>query len=174
MNFKQPWMNVANNYLGTTEVSGAANNPEILRWAKIVGSEWQAKDLESVAKEYIADSIPWCGLFAAIVMAQSGIKPVKDPLWARNWAKFGTKLSEPCFGCVLTFSRDTGGHVGLYVSEETSYFHVLGGNQSDTVNIAKVAKSRILSYNWPAGMEKFRVPGRINKKFDGKVSTNEA
>lgn len=34
-------------------------------------------------------------------------------------------------GDIWTLSRNGGGHVGFYVSEETSCLHVLGGNQSD-------------------------------------------
>lgn len=165
MSFKQPWMNVAANFMGITEKSGTANHPEIMKWAKVVGGQ--------VEKEYTADSIPWCGLFAAIVIASVGVVPVAQPLWARNWVKFGTKLSEPCFGCVMTFTRDGGGHVGFYVSEDSSYYHILGGNQSDSVNIVKIAKNRCIGYNWPPGMEKFRVPGRVNKAFTGKISSNE-
>lgn len=29
-------------------------------------------------------------------------------------------------------------------------FYVLGGNQSDAVNIARIAKSRLLGARWPA------------------------
>lgn len=165
MEFKQPWMDVAYKYLGTTETPGAGNTEEIMKWPKVIGGD--------VEKEYTADSIPWCALFMAFCMAQTGIKPVDTPLWALNWAKFGKKLSAPAFGCILVFKRDGGGHVGFYVSEDSSYFHVLGGNQSDMVSITRVAKNRCVSYNWPPGMDKFYEAKRINKVFDGKISTNE-
>ena len=166
MSYSQPWMNVAYDYLNTKEYAGASDNPEIMKWAVIIGGK--------VAKQYVKDSIPWCGLFVAICMAQTGIVPVKDPLWARNWANFGSKDKQRAFGSIMTFTRGSGGHVGFYVSEDSSYYHILGGNQSDTVNVTKIAKNRLIRPTWPVGMDKFYVPGLINKKFDGRVSTNEA
>jgi hypothetical protein len=38
---------------------------------------------------YVTDSTPWCGLLAAVVMKRAGWDPVKNPLWALNWSKFG-------------------------------------------------------------------------------------
>ncbi|KQO49762.1 hypothetical protein [Methylobacterium sp. Leaf85] len=76
---------------GTKETSGAASNPVILAWAKETG----------LAGEYKADSIPWCGLFVAMVVKRAGFEPVKGPLWARNWATWGTKADKPSLGDVL-------------------------------------------------------------------------
>ncbi len=42
---------------GTFEVAGPASNPLILDWAKEVG----------LARTYLDDGIPWCGLFMAVV-----------------------------------------------------------------------------------------------------------
>ena len=99
-----PWLDVANSLLGTNEKPGSANNPKIIAWADYVG----------LRREYSADSIPWCGLFVAYCIAQAGIDPVDQPLWARNWAKFGTKLNVPAYGCIMTFIRDGGGHVCVF------------------------------------------------------------
>lgn len=171
MSLMPPWMETAKSYIGLKEYPGNRNNQTILDWAKIVGG-W-TKDY------YKRDSIPWCGLFTAICLIQNSIKPSPEALrakaWYYNWPD-GQKLKEPCFGCILVFSRSGGGHVGFYVSEDKDYFHVLGGNQSDAVNIKKISKSRIVGYMWPKGkqFEKFYNPKRIYKRFDGAVSTNEA
>jgi len=159
-----PWMESAISLIGTDEFSGGANNPKILAWARYV-------DLQ---RDYNADSIPWCGLFVAYNVAQAGMEPVDQPLWARNWAKFGTKLEQGAYGAILVFVRDGGGHVGFYVSEDSSTYHVLGGNQSDSVNITRVAKDRCIAIRWPPGMLGRLKKGRIVKNFTGRISTNEA
>ena len=43
---------------GTIETPGEGNNPTILKWADEIGG--------TVEDVYRADSIPWCGLFAAV------------------------------------------------------------------------------------------------------------
>jgi uncharacterized protein (TIGR02594 family) len=120
---------------GTMEKPGTADNPIIIGWAKEVGGE--------VADVYRADSIPWCGLFMAVVAKRAGKEPPKHPLWALSWSAFGAKADTPALGDVLVFTRGTGGHVGLYVGEDATAFHVLGGNQSDRVCIARIAKARL-------------------------------
>lgn len=117
----------------TTEVVGSKHNPVIMGWAKETG-------LDNV---YKADEIPWCGLFVAVVLQRANRKPVKDPLWALNWNKFGVKVDKPMLGDILTFTRNGGGHVGFYVGEDAKNFFVLGGNQGNKVSIVKIAKSRL-------------------------------
>lgn len=125
--------------LGTVEIPGTANSPVIMGWAKELG----------LTSQYSQDSIPWCGLFLAIVAKRAGKPVVASPLWALNWAKFGTPVTvgdaphAPALGDVLTFKRDGGGHVALYVGEDSEAFHVIGGNQSDAVTITRIAKARL-------------------------------
>ena len=42
------------------------------------------------------------------------------------------------------FSRGPGGHVGFALGQDDAHFYVLGGNQSDAVTIARIAKSHLL------------------------------
>lgn len=151
---------------GTKEGKGTSiNNPEILGWAKELG----------ITKIYTNDSIAWCGLFVATVINRAGYTPVKDPLWARNWSNFGTKQTVAKLGDILVFKRETGGHVGIYVGEDATCYHVLGGNQADMVNITRILKTRCISINrctWKiAEPDNVRV---IKLKADGNISTNEA
>ncbi len=41
------------------------------------------------------------------------------------------------------------GQVGFALGQDNTHFHVLGGNQSDAVTIARIAKSRLLGARWP-------------------------
>ncbi len=123
--------------IGTTEVPGPANNPEIMAWANKIG----------VAKTYTADSIPWCGLGMAYVALESGWGVPVNPLWARSWASWGIDVpaGQEALANVLVFGRKGGGHVGIYVGEDKTHFHVLGCNQSDSTNIKRIPKSRLLA-----------------------------
>lgn len=121
--------------IGTKEIIGTIHSKIILGWAKELGLE----------KIYTNDEIAWCGLFMAIVCKRAGLETnitPKDSLWALNWNKFGTKQSVAMFGDVLTFKRNGGGHVGIYVGEDDICYHVLGGNQSNMVNITRIEKKR--------------------------------
>jgi uncharacterized protein (TIGR02594 family) len=151
---------------GTMEKPGSANNPIIVAWAKEVGSE--------VADVYKADSIPWCGLFMAVVAKRAGKEIPKHPLWALSWSAFGAKTDAPALGDVLVFTRSGGGHVGLYVGEDASAFHVLGGNQSDSVCIARIAKARLYAARRPLYRVQPANVRSIRLEATGALSLNEA
>lgn len=152
---------------GVAEKPGAVSDPVILAWAKEVGG--------AVADVFKADSIPWCGLYAAVVVKRAGKVPAKNPLWALSWSAFGVPVDSPMLGDVLVFKREGGGHVGFCIAEDDSAFHVLGGNQGDRVSITRIAKSRLYAARrpeWvsaaPAGRKVYRVAA------GGALSTNEA
>jgi len=152
--------------IGTREIIGSKHNPVIIDWAKDLGLE----------KIYTNDEIPWCGLFVAYVVKQATFEPVKDPLWARNWNLFGTKQSVAMLGDILVFSRGTGGHVGLYVGEDNTCYHVLGGNQGDMVCITRILKSRCIGIRrcpW-----KIAQPVAVKRYYynskNQQISSNEA
>jgi uncharacterized protein (TIGR02594 family) len=151
---------------GTMEKPGAANNPTIVAWAQEVGGE--------VADVYKADSIPWCGLFMAVVAKRAGKEPPKHPLWALSWSVFGARSSAPALGDVLVFTRSGGGHVGLYVGEDASAFHVLGGNQSDSVCITRIAKARLYAARRPLYRVEPANVRPIRLEATGALSLNEA
>jgi uncharacterized protein (TIGR02594 family) len=149
---------------GVSEIVGPKHNPIIMEWAK-----------ETNLRHYTNDEIPWCGLYLAIVMKRANREIVKDPLWARNWSKFGIEVKEPMLGDVLVFSRGSGGHVGIYIGEDSTSYHVLGGNQGDAVSIVRITKIRLITSRRPPY---HTTPLNIRKiKLDSAgviSSTNEA
>ena len=150
--------------LGVTEVNGKDHNPTILKWADELG-------LKNV---YTSDEIPWCGLFIAYVVKKADKIPVDGPLWARNWLKFGTKQKDAGLGDILVFSRGSGGHVGIYVGEDSKCYHVLGGNQRDRVSVTRIVKSRLLGIRRPEW--KIAEPSSVKKIIldpKGFISTDE-
>lgn len=151
---------------GTLEVAGAGNSPTILAWAR---------ETHLDADGYTADSVPWCGLFMALVAQRSGYPVPKHPLWALNWQGFGEVAHQPCLGDVLVFLREGGGHVGLYIAEDRDAYHVLGGNTSDAVKIARIAKTRLRAARSPVyriGRPASSRPYIVTAK--GGLSQNEA
>lgn len=128
---------------GTTEQAGAGDAPEIMSWARELGGD--------VMKLYRADAMPWCGLFMAVVAQRAGKALPPSPLWALSWAGFGAEADRASLGDVLVFRRPGGGgHVGLYVGEDAGGYHVLGGNQSDRVGFARLARGRLAAVRRPA------------------------
>jgi len=151
--------------LGVKEIVGKEHNPVILNWAKELG----------LSKVYTNDEIPWCGLFIAYCCHAAGLEVVERPLWALNWNKYGTKAEVPMLGDILTFKRNGGGHVGLYVGEDITHYHVLGGNQNNSVSVSRIAKSRLNQARrtaWKiAQPESVRV---VKLESKGVITTNEA
>ncbi|MBK3736046.1 TIGR02594 family protein [Azospirillum brasilense] len=136
------WMDEAKRLMGTREVSGHGSNEIILQWA------------DDLDLHYPDDDIPWCGLFVAHCIGAtlpSEALP-SNPLGARSWLKAG-KACAPSWGAILVFWRGSmagwEGHVGFCAGMDEDAFHVLGGNQSNSVSIARIARDRLLDARWP-------------------------
>ena len=159
-----PWMKIAYSLNGTKEFAGKSNNPVIIQWAKKIGG-W-------IASFYKEDSIPWCGLYVGHCMNEAGFPVKQDALSALSRANFG-RSCEPSVGAIMVFKRSGGGHVGFYVGEDKDAYHILGGNQSDMVNVARVAKDRFVDARWPST---FPLPktGRVWLTAKTSLSRNEA
>lgn len=137
------WFQEARRLMGLKEGAGDRDNTIILDWA------------DHLDVHFPHDVIPWCGLFVGhCVGATLTTEPLPtNVLGARNWLKFGAPCT-PQPGAVLVFWRVSPGgflgHVAFYVGEDATSFFVLGGNQSDSVSVARLAKDRLLGARWPA------------------------
>jgi uncharacterized protein (TIGR02594 family) len=137
-----PWIEAGLEPLGWHEVR---DNARLRAWLKRDGAT-----LGDPA------SLPWCGDYVDTALriglpGEPRPGPLgQNPYWARNWTHFGRRI-EPAYGCVLVFARDGGGHVGFAVGQDATDFYVLGGNQSDTVCVTRIAKSRLIDggARWP-------------------------
>ena len=164
--FNLPWLITAENYMGTKEIVGRRSNSIIMGWAKALGG-W-------IGDYYTNDDIPWCGLFMAACMQENNIHiNIKNPLSARAWNEFGEKTT-PRFGAIMVFTRRGGGHTGFYISEDDTTYHILGGNQTNTVNIIRVKKNRFIGARWPSEYTYLANTKRIYKQFDGTISDDES
>jgi uncharacterized protein (TIGR02594 family) len=155
-------------HYGTLELTGKGSNPNISKWAKEVGvSGW-----------YTDDDIPWCGLFVGVVAKRAGYPfSATKLLAAREWVNWGVPvpIERAMLWDVLVFSRPGGGHVGFYVGENKDNYLVYGGNQSNAVGFAWIAKDRCIGVRRPA--YKIGEPDNVRKvllTFEGNLSSNEA
>jgi uncharacterized protein (TIGR02594 family) len=144
----------------------AKNRSVLMAWLRSDG-----KTLGDPAK------LPWCGdlVETCLALTLPTEKLPANPYYARNWATFGVRLGLPALGCVLVFSRTGGGHVGFYEGEDASYYHVRGGNQSNAITVARLAKTRCIAFRWPSTVPlPTSGPVRMTSVAGFPVSTNEA
>jgi hypothetical protein len=100
---------------------------------------------------------------------------VDQPLWALNWNKFGVRVTQPMLGDVLTFTRPNGGgHVGFYVGEDQTSYHVLGGNQGNKVCVSRILKKRLVQARRPEYKIQPTNVRRIILASNGIISTDES
>ncbi len=155
------WIDAAREQMGQKEIAGAKHNSRIVEWFKVAKASW-FKD----------DETPWCGAFAAYCMIAAGqqIPEKGEAVRAKAWATWG-KDTPPRVGAVAVFGREGGGHVGFVVGENATSLYILGGNQSNAVNIMPIAKSRLIAMRWPAALALSEQ--RLPQMSGGTVSTNE-
>ena len=123
--------------IGVREIKGPRHNARISQMLQRLGAWWRD------------DETPWCAAYVGGVLERSGITSSRFES-AASYLNWGVKLDKPAYGCVVVFSRDGGGHVGFVVGQQANGdLMVLGGNQSDAVNIRAFSTSRVSGYRWP-------------------------
>lgn len=166
------WLSKARTHLGLTEVVGRTHNPVIMNWIDQLGAQ-------VLGIKPNDDETPWCGTFMAWVMKEAGINAPSIAIRAAQWGrvgKWGRELVGPRLGCVLVFTRQGGGHVGLYMGEDETHYHVLGGNQLNSVSVMRLEKSRLApgGMRWPKDVELPPMAVVRLTKAGAPVSGNEA
>jgi uncharacterized protein (TIGR02594 family) len=125
---------IAQRFVGLKETPGAASNAAVLAMLQL-DQTWP-KD----------DAVPWCSAFANLVAWLLRL-PRSKSLAARSWLTVGRPVTldtaEP-YNDVVILSRDGGGHVGFFAGLQGDKVLILGGNQSDAVNVTAFPKARVL------------------------------
>lgn len=123
---------------GTEEFVGIKHNPEVLKYFTKIGQKW-VKD----------DETAWCAAFLGYCLEMAGVKSTKA-LNARSYLTWGKPSIKPKFGDIAVFWRvapnTAFGHVGFFIRADKANVWVLGGNQSNAVNIQKFPLSQVLQY----------------------------
>lgn len=170
-----PWLSTMRAITGNKEVPGEEDSPFVLGMAATIAQ--RHPDMRAYCREYAHDSVPWCGLTIAYVMAVNGIRPVTKLdgadfgfLWADDWKHFGVRC-EPRVGAVGVFTRNGGGHVSLIEGVTPTHLTIRGGNQSDMVNVTTFPRTKLTDTRWPAGWPVVDIPGvASNVAAAGKVT----
>lgn len=151
---------------------------EARRWLGL-HERGDAKHLDK-ALRLDASETPWCGaLVRAVIAAVLPSEPLPaNPLGARNWLKAGKEIDGPQVGAIAVFWRGSksgwSGHVGFVVGHDKTHLHILGGNQSDRVSVARIAKSRLLGFRWPVTGGDAPTTPLPTSTINATVTTNEA
>ena len=95
----------------------------------------------------------WCAGIVNAALAQQGIKGT-GKLNARSFMEWGQGVDEPAKGDIAVFSRGDPngwqGHVGFFDGYgDDGSIRVLGGNQSNAVNVSSYPADRLLGFRRP-------------------------
>lgn len=147
-----PWMLLASSLRGTEEIPGPKTSGVIAGMLKGLHAWWGD------------DETPWCGVFAAHCLQESGLPKAKQWWRAKGWVGFGVTIpldigvrSIP-YGALVVLNRpprDADGHVGFF--DRATYFStgsgngvsLLAGNQGNKVCSASFPKERVAYWCWP-------------------------
>lgn len=145
-------LKIAFNELGTEEIVGGEDNPEVLKYASEVG-----------IAGITSDEIAWCSTFVNWVAWKAGLQ-YSGKANARSWLNVGEKVTTPEPGDVVVFWRESRqswkGHVGFFLgnSADQKRVYCLGGNQGNRVSVSAYRKETILSFQRLAPVKKLVVP----------------
>lgn len=128
--------------IGTQEIPGPKHNNRILEYFKASGRD-----------DIVSDEVPWCSAFIAYCFHRWNYK-FDTTLMARSWLSFGLPVDEPIIGDLLIFYRGNkndgvSGHVGFYFGKTKKQYLVLGGNQSNEVNVTFYPVKNLLGIRRP-------------------------
>lgn len=138
------WYQLAKTQVGTKEVKGAGNSKKILEYHK-------ATTLQATE-----DSVPWCSSFVCWVLEACGIRSTRSAA-ARSYSSYGESVSKAKIqiGDIVVFQRGNSswqGHVGFFAgwaNKDKTSVSVLGGNQSNSVNISSYPTYKLIAIRRP-------------------------
>jgi uncharacterized protein (TIGR02594 family) len=130
--------------LNVSEYAGNQHNPRILAYHL------------ATALKATTDEIPWCAAFVNWCLREAGIEGTFSAQ-ARSFLKWGLTIPLESIeaGDVVVFARgnnSASGHVGFFLEwserdaqERKNCMNIIGGNQSNRVNVATFSTQRLLS-----------------------------
>ncbi|MGI9350070.1 MAG: TIGR02594 family protein [Rhizobiaceae bacterium] len=81
---------------------------------------------------------PWCGAFVGAVVKKAGKSVPNGYMRAASWKKVGkaVSLKKARKGDIVVVRTKYGNHVGFYAGQKNGRVQLLGGNQSNRVQIS--------------------------------------
>lgn len=132
-----PWMAEMHRKMGLHEVR---DNAALTAWLKI------GQFLGNPAQ------LPWCGDAVESVIAKTlPSEPLpSNPFFAQSWASFGQDVKVPKVGSIGVIRwSPTSGHVGIVAGIDGNTVYLLGGNQSNAINVSGFPRSKFIAFRWP-------------------------
>lgn len=141
-----PWMKVARMEISQEEIAGNKHNPRIITYHA------------TTTLKATADETPWCSSFVNWALLQAGIKGTNSAA-AISWMGWG-KTANAINGAITVIYNSkaansslssSGNHVGFLVQENATHYVLLGGNQSNKVQVSFFPKSSwtLRGHRWP-------------------------
>lgn len=133
-----PWMAEMHRRSGLHEIR---DNSALIDWLKIGRFLGNPK------------SLPWCGDAVETCIAKTlPAEPLpSNPFFAQAWRSFGKDVGVPIVGSIGVIRwTATSGHVGFVAGVSGSQVHLLGGNQSNAINVSAFPRAKFIAYRWPA------------------------
>lgn len=152
-----PWMAEMHRRMGLHEVR---DNAVLSAWLRI------GRYLGNPAK------LPWCGdAMETCIVKTLPAEPVpNNPFWAQAWKDFGQDVGEPVVGAVGVIRWNaSSGHVGIVAHSDRSRVLLLGGNQSDSINLTWFNRSLFIAFRWPKSYPVRQYPPLTAKAGTGSL-----
>ena len=92
---------------------------------------------------------PWCAAFLNSVLKKSGHKTTGSHA-AASFRNYGKAVKQPAVGDIVVLNRHVGIFAGYVNRNGKRYVAVLGGNQSNRVQISYYPAKRVVAYRRPA------------------------
>jgi N-acetylmuramoyl-L-alanine amidase len=134
-----PWLTIAQAERSVREAPGSVDNARIMAYHASTDGGPEP------------DSVPWCSSFVNWCITQAGLQGTQSKR-ARSWLNWGVPVKTPEPGSIVVLERGKppNGHVGFFVGIEAGRVLVLGGNQSDSVNVAAFPAERVIGLRLPS------------------------
>lgn len=133
-----PWMAEMHRKMGLHEVRDNAALSEWLRsWGRYLGNP---KDL------------PWCGDAIESCIAKTLPKePLpSNPFFAQAWKDFGIDVGYIVGAIGVIRWTPTSGHVGIVAEVTPTRIKLIGGNQTNAINISSFPREKFIAGRWPS------------------------
>lgn len=132
------WLIEARKYIGVREIKGVTHNSLIVGWWKAI-KRGGIKD----------DETPYCAAYCGAMLEAVGLRSTRFES-AASYLDWGQPLTKPVVGAIAVFTRPGGNHVGFVVGRtKAGDLLILGGNQSDAVNIRAFSVKGLRGLRWP-------------------------
>lgn len=132
-----PWMAEMHRRMGLHEVR---DNAALSRWLRIGKYLGNPKNL------------PWCGdaVETCIVKTLPDEAVPNNPFWAQAWRNFGLDTNGVKVGAIGVIRWSSrAGHVGIVADWTRNKVTLLGGNQSNRINLASFPRHKFIAFRWP-------------------------